>query len=122
MREPSTFIQRIGLPHHGSVIGALEQQGHCYRQCHAHHSALKCYEKAIFHCHEASFLQRHSLWVQIYTSYTYEYYSMQQYYRALEEYEHALEHIPDELLELSRIHTTMDLCRKKCIEEDVRSE
>ncbi|CAF1276905.1 unnamed protein product [Adineta steineri] len=115
-----TIYEHIGLPNHPSVVGCHKQRGHLYRQRGDPHSALTCYEKALFHCREASLSQRHSLWVQIYTSCAYEYNSIHDYHRELEGYEHALQHMPNDSLELPRIHKVMTSCRKRIIEADVR--
>ncbi len=109
----------IGLPHHRNVIGCHRSRGHLYCKRNDHHSALACYEQALFHCRGALLPQRHPLWVLVYTSRAHEYYLMNEYHQALEEYEHALRHITEESLEKPRIYASMELCRRKIVEADV---
>ncbi|CAF2636136.1 unnamed protein product [Rotaria sp. Silwood2] len=115
-----SIYDHIGLPHHHNIIRCHIYCGHFYRKIHNHQSALACYEKAIFHCEKASFPERHSLWIEVYTNFALEYYLMAEYGRALVEYEHALQHITEESLEIPRIYKSMDLCRRQIIETDVR--
>jgi tetratricopeptide (TPR) repeat protein len=113
------IYNHIGLPHHSNVIICHRHRGHLYCKRNDHQSALACYEQALFHCRiNASIPKRHPLWVLVYTSSAHEYYLMNEYHRALEEYEHALEHITEESLELPRISSSIELCRKKIVEID----
>jgi tetratricopeptide (TPR) repeat protein len=114
-----SIYDHIGLPHHINVIRCHAKQGLFYCKLHDHHSALSCYEKALFHCREASLPQQHPLWVQVYTNFAREYYLMSDYHQALEKYERALHYTTEESLEIPRIYASMDLCRRKIIEVDV---
>ncbi|CAM4754316.1 unnamed protein product [Rotaria magnacalcarata] len=115
-----SIYNHIGLPHHQNIIRCHIYHGRLYRKMHDHQSALAWYKKAIFHCENAPLPQRHPLWVMIYTSSATEYHLMGDFSRTLIEYEYAIQHISDDSLEIPRIHSEIDLCRRKIIETDVR--